>query len=265
MGLETAAAWAGLGGSVIGAGTSLFGAFSGQGGGASRDQGVMSMNMSIMDAMYSQAMASIQAGVAKEFANTQSKLAQAAGDAEEQQYRFNAEQLEEAARGTEIKGQRAAQDERKTFAKAQGAARAQTAAAGVSLDPEASFGDAMDAGAAEYRQAQDTIRYDTEWAVKNLKDQAILSDYLGDLSRWSGQTQAGLTKAGGDWSAMQILTSGMTDAASSISGGMLNQTQANIQGAAADSAKYSSLLTGIGRAAEYGLSSMKYISALKKG
>jgi hypothetical protein len=263
MGLPEAAAIAGLASSAIGAGTSIMGAFGGQGGGASRDQGIMSSQMSTMNSIYEIMMSQIQAGVAQSFANTQSKLALAAGDAEEQQLRFNVEQLEAAGRGEEIKGMRASQEERKAFTKAQGSARAQTAAAGVSLDQSGSFGDMMDAGAAEYRQAQDTIRYDTEWAVKNFKDQAVLSDYLADLSRWSGQTNSELIKAGGTWQAGSILSSGMARSAEALAGGMLSQTQSNIQADAADSARYGSLLTGLGRAAEYGLSSLKYIKTLK--
>lgn len=265
MGLETAAAIGGLASSAIGAGTSLFGAFGGGGGGAYRDQGIMSAQMSVMDSAYEMIMSQIQSSVATAFADTQSRLALAAGDAEEQQYRFNAEQLEEAARGEEIKGMRAAQDERKAFSQAQGSTRAQTAAAGVQLDQQGSFGDAMDSGNAEYRQAQDNIRYDTEWAVKTLKDQSVLSNYLADLARWSGQTNSELTKAGGSWQSSAILSSGLSRSAESLAGGILGQTQSNIQADAADSARYSGMLTGLGRAAEYGLSSLKYLKTFQKG
>lgn len=256
MGIETAV---GIGSAVIGAGTSIAGAMGGGGGGAYRDQAAMSSQLSIMDAMYSAAMAQIQSGVAKEFAETQGNLAEVSGEIEARQHEYTAGQYEDAAESARFAGTRTGQEERRAFAKVQGSARAQTAAAGVSLDPSGSYGDMIDAGSAEYRQAQDTIRYDTDWAVKENKDQMILANYLADLSRWSGKTNSQLVKAGGNWSAAQILTSGMTEASSALAGGMLSSHQLNIQADAADSAKYTSMLTGLGRAAEYGISSLKYL------
>ncbi len=245
--------------SLIGAGSSLIGAGSGSGGSSYRDQATMSTQISVMDAMFAQAMAQIQSGVTTAFADTQALLAETGGEVEARQYEYTAGQYEDAAESARISGQRTGQEDRRTFMSAQGSARAQTAAAGVSLDQDSSFGDMMGAGSAEYRQAQDTIRYDTEWAVKENLDQAILAEYMADLSRWSGSTESQLIKAGGTWSAAQILTSGMTEASSALAGGILNSTQLNSQASAADSERYSSLLTGVGRAAQYGISAMKYL------